>query len=85
MFDRHRDQALLRETTLASDTLLLLGGALAWLIGCVLFLRRPGDAASLPWWFAFLVMTIAAERLEMTRLMRRRAGAAAALYACLGL
>ena len=27
----------------------------------------------------------AAERLEMTRLMRRRAGAAAALYACLGL
>jgi uncharacterized protein involved in response to NO len=26
----------------------------------------------LSWWFAFLVMTVAAERLEMTRLMRRR-------------
>ena len=69
----------------AAHTLLLLGGALAWLIGCVLFLRRPGDAASLPWWFAFLVMTIAAERLEMTRLMRRRPGANASLWLLLGL
>ena len=33
----------------------------------------------MPWWFAFLVMTIAAERLEMTRLMRRRPGAQSAL------
>ena len=48
-------------------------------------LRRPGDAASLPWWFAFLVMTIAAERLEMTRLMRRRPGANASLWLLLGL
>lgn len=63
----------------AAHTLLLLAGAMAWLAGSLLFLRRPGDPASLPWWFAFLVMTIAAERLEMTRLMRRRAGAQPAL------
>lgn len=69
----------------AAHTLLLLCGALAWLMGSVLFLRRPGDPASLPWWFAFLVMTIAAERLEMTRLMRRRPGSHWALGLLLGL
>ncbi|HET9642888.1 MAG TPA: hypothetical protein VFP68_05935 [Burkholderiaceae bacterium] len=38
-----------------------------------------------PWWFAFLVLTIAAERLEMTRLMRRREGASQALCAIFGI
>lgn len=56
----------------AAHTALLLAGALAWLVGCLLFWHQPGNTACLPWWFAFLVMTIAAERLEMTRLMRRR-------------
>jgi hypothetical protein len=37
-----------------------------------------------PLWFSFLVLTIAAERLEMTRLMRRREGAAPALYVVIG-
>ena len=68
----------------AAHTLLLLGGALAWLTGSVLFLRRPEDTSSVPWWFAFLVMTIAAERLEMTRLMRRRPGAEVSLWVILG-
>lgn len=49
-----------------------LGGALAWGQGAALGL--PPDAAVAAW-FAFLVLTIAAERLEMTRLMRRRPGA----------
>jgi len=67
----------------ATHTALLLVSALAWLIGNVLFaLALPGTAV-LPWWFAFLVMTIAAERLEMTRLMRRRPAAEAALHAVL--
>lgn len=69
----------------APHTLLLLVSALAWLAGCVWFLLRPGSPASMPWWFAFLVMTIAAERLEMTRLMRRRPGAQLALGLILGL
>jgi hypothetical protein len=70
---------------LAAHTVLLLVGAVAWLVGDVLFaLGSPlATALAIPWWFAFLVFTIAAERLEMTRLMRRRPGASASLYATL--
>jgi len=62
----------------AAHTGLLLLGAVCWAVGCL------GYAAGLPvnevpCWFAFLVLTIAAERLEMTRLMRRRPGTSAAL------
>ena len=67
----------------ALHTWLLLVSALAWLIGNVLFATGQGSGAILPWWFAFLVMTIAAERLEMTRLMRRRPAAPALLVAIL--
>lgn len=67
----------------ADHTLLLLLSALAWLAGNLLFALRPGSGSALPWWFAFLVMTIAAERLEMTRLMRRRPGAQVSLHAVL--
>ena len=59
----------------AAHTALLLASALAWLAGNALFALRADTGAVLPWWFAFLVMTIAAERLEMTRLKRRRPGA----------
>jgi len=59
----------------AAHTLLLLGSAGTWLAGNALFAMGQGSAAVLPWWFAFLVITIAAERLEMTRLMRRRPAA----------
>lgn len=69
----------------AAHTALLLAGAMAWLIGNLLFALGAQAAAVVPWWFSFLVLTIAAERLEMTRLMRHRRGAAAALCACLGL
>jgi hypothetical protein len=55
----------------------LLAGAAAWLVGTLLFALGGAarSAAALPWWFSFLILTIAGERLEMTRLMRRRAGA----------
>jgi hypothetical protein len=56
-------------------TRLLLAAAGAWLVGDLLFATGQDGAAVLPWWFAFLVMTIAAERLEMTRLMRQRPAA----------
>lgn len=72
----------------AAHTALLLAGALAWLAGNLAFASSSGSVATLPWWFAFLVLTIAAERLEMTRLMRRRPGAQVSLYivlAALGL
>lgn len=68
----------------ADHTLLLLVGAGAWLAGNLLHALSAPASAVVPWWFAFLVLTIAAERLEMTRLMRRRRGAAPTLYAVLG-
>lgn len=63
----------------APHTRLLLLGALAWLVGNLGYAASGSPHATVPWWFAFLVLTIAAERLEMTRLMRRRPGAASAL------
>ena len=67
----------------ASHTALLLAGALAWFAGNLAFAIGIGSTSILPWWFAFLVLTIAAERLEMTRLMRRRPGAQLSLFAVL--
>jgi hypothetical protein len=63
----------------APHTLLLLASAGAWAAGNLLFAGGADAAAVLPWWFAFLVMTVGAERLEMTRLMRRRPAAQPAL------
>jgi hypothetical protein len=53
----------------APHAALLLLGAVSWLVGSVMF--ATGTGAPIQWWFAFLVMTVAAERLEMTRLTRR--------------
>lgn len=59
----------------AAHTVLLQVAALAWLAGNLGLLLGAPAAAVLALWFGFLVVTIAAERLEMTRLMRRRPGA----------
>jgi hypothetical protein len=67
----------------ARHTIVLLVAAAAWLVGNVLHALGARPAAVVPWWFSFLVLTIAAERLEMTRLMRRHAAAAPLLYASL--
>lgn len=72
--------ALLRRQPAVHAHVLLLG-ALAWLTGNALFALGADTVAVLPWWFAFLVLTIAAERREMTRLMRRRPGSGLALLA----
>lgn len=55
-------------------TAILVAAALAWLAGNALWIAGRIEPAT-AWWFAFLVLTIAAERLEMTRLMPRRAAA----------
>ena len=75
--------ALLVKRQPAAHTTLLLLGAGAWLVGNLLFAARQSGAAALPWWFAFVVLTIAAERLEMTRLKRRHPRAQPALQAIL--
>lgn len=69
----------------ALHTALLLVAALAWWAGALLDALQVGQAAVLPLWFSFLILTIAAERLEMTRLMRQRAGARPALLAVIAL
>lgn len=75
--------AVLLRRQWADHTVLLALGAVAWAVGCALHALGLAPLAVDAWWLAFLVLTIAAERLEMTRLMRRREGAAAALHACL--
>lgn len=59
----------------APHTALLLLASAAWLVGNLLFASGQGTEAAMPWWFALPVLTIAAERLEMTRLTRRHAAA----------
>jgi hypothetical protein len=68
----------------APHTLLLLVGALAWLAANLLYAFDAAAAATLPGWFAFVVITIAAERLEMARLLRHKPAVAHALHAVLG-
>ena len=50
------------------ETVTLAAGAAAWLAGNVALFA--GHAA-VPWWIAFFALTIGAERLELTRYMRR--------------
>ena len=68
----------------AAHTALLIVAALAWATGSLLHALGAQASSVVPWWFCFLVLTIAAERLEMTRLMRRRPGASLALHGIFG-
>jgi hypothetical protein len=50
------------------ETAALLAGAAAWLAGnLMLFEGRP----AVPWWLAFFALTIGAERLELSRYLKR--------------
>lgn len=44
-------------------------GALAWLGGNLVWALDGSVLSAVPWWIAFLVLTIAGERLELTRLL----------------
>ena len=56
---------------------LRLLGAMGWLIGCLLMAKgTTGGAAA---WFSFLLLTIVAERVEMTRMTQRAPRAMRAL------
>ncbi len=57
-----------REPQLHTLTL-LLGGA-AWVIGNLLWLAGQPIYRVVPWWMAFLLLTIAGERLELQRVLR---------------
>lgn len=45
-------------------------GAAAWLIGAIVWWQGAPPFRSVPWWAAYLVLTIAAERMELARALR---------------
>lgn len=63
-----RQQVAVHLATLAFGAASWLVGNLVWLIGGVL-------PSAVPWWMAFLVLTIAGERLELTRFLPTSAAA----------
>lgn len=50
-------------------TAVLALGALCWLIGDLAWLVSGNILPAVPWWLAFLILTIAGERLELTRFL----------------
>jgi hypothetical protein len=58
----------LRQCVFFTATLLL--GSVCWLVGNLLWLGDLAMTRVAPWWIGFLVLTIAGERLELSRLMR---------------
>ena len=66
---------------LASFTIILAIGALCWLTGNLVWLASDSMMAAVPWWLAFLVLTIAGERLELTRFLPTPPGAQRLFYA----
>lgn len=51
-------------------------GAIAWAVGALLWAGGAAAFRSMPWWLAFLALTIAAERFELSRALRPSRGAA---------
>jgi hypothetical protein len=60
---------ILRRHT-ANFTVAMALGAVAWLIGNLLWLTGSPIYAAAPWWAAFLLLTVAGERLELSRILR---------------
>lgn len=54
---------------LALYTVILATGAACWLIGSLVWSTGASVQMVVPWWLAFLVLTIAGERLELTRFL----------------
>ncbi len=71
----HRRQPSTSSHTMVLGTLALGVGNLLWVSG-----RQPGQVVL--WWASFLVLTIAAERLELSRLRQPPAWSQAAFLSC---
>jgi hypothetical protein len=63
----------------------LLFGALAWLAGNILWLTSQPVPDLVGWWLAFLILTIAGERLELSRVVPQRRGSEALFLFAIGL
>ncbi len=55
----------------APPALVIASGAAAWAAGCLYWLASGRVHDAVPWWMAFLALTIAGERLELTRFRRQ--------------
>ncbi|MGH1571702.1 hypothetical protein ACRAWG_14760 [Methylobacterium sp. P31] len=67
----------------AAFTASLAVGALAWLFGSILWALGATVPDLVGWWLAFLVLTVAGERLELSRLtVQRRGGLPLYIAAC---
>ena len=49
--------------------LVMIGGALCWLIGNLLLIKSQLYPLAVSWWIGFLLLTIAGERLELSRFL----------------
>jgi hypothetical protein len=67
----------------APFTVILAIAAVCWLIGNLAWLGG-GIVEAVPWWLAFLVLTIAGERLELTRFLPTPAVAQRLFFAIVG-
>ncbi|MFU2485912.1 hypothetical protein [Thauera sp. WH-1] len=67
-------QVMQRQFALFTVTLAL--GAVCWLLGNLLWFVSADLQGAVPFWLGFLVLTIAGERLELTRFLPARAAAA---------
>jgi len=60
-------------------------GALLWFVGNLLWLVGQPIFRAVPWWLAFLVLTVAGERLELARVLLLRRAAWLSFLACAAL
>lgn len=66
-------------------TVVLAAGALCWGVGNFDWLMTGDVPTAAPWWLLFLVLTIAAERLDMSRLLGVKRVGVAAFLVCVAL
>jgi hypothetical protein len=69
----------------APFTAALLAGACAWFVGNLLWLGERAVPEIAGWWLGFLILTIAGERLELSRLLAPRRGSAGWFLLAVGL
>ena len=74
---------VLRRLT-APFTIVLACGALSWLFGAITWMTTNSPSTATPWWFSFLVLTIAGERLELSRFIPTPKLAQQVFYAIVG-
>jgi hypothetical protein len=72
-----------RQPALFTYTMAL--GAVAWFTGNVLWLAGLAFATVALWWSLFLILTIAGERLELSRILRRPPRVEQAFFGAIGL